>query len=59
MGELAAKLAFERVEMATHDGDGAEEVPDDAVTHDVSPVQTNGDWLRVAVDNHRHHIARP
>jgi hypothetical protein len=57
MAEATAKLLFERIEMAAHDGDGAEEIPDDAVTHDVSPVQTHRHRLPFAVDNHRHHVA--
>ena len=57
MSEAAAKLPFQRVEMAAHDGDGAEEIPDDAVAHHVRPVEAHRNRLPVAVDHHRHHIA--
>ncbi len=57
MGKAAAELLFKGVEMAAHEGDGAEEIPDDAVTHNVGPVKAYRHRLGVAVDHHRHHVA--
>ena len=57
MGEAAAELLFKNVEMAAHEGNGAEEIPDDAVAHDVSPVQAHCNRLAIAIDHHRHDIA--
>ena len=59
MGKAATQLLFERIEMATNDGHRTEEIPDDAIAHDVGPVQANCNRLSVTVDNHRHHITRP
>ncbi|MNI45032.1 hypothetical protein D3C73_994360 [compost metagenome] len=59
MGKAATQLLFERIEMATNNGHGTEKIPDDAVTHDVGPVQTNRNRLSFTVDNHRHHITGP
>ncbi len=56
MSKAATQLLFERIEMATNNGHSTEEIPDDAIAHDVGPVQTNRNRLPFVVDNHRHHI---
>ena len=58
MGKTATQLLFERIEMATNDGHRTKEIPDDAIAHDIGPVQANRDRLSVTVHNHRHHITR-
>lgn len=57
MAKTTTELLLERVEMATNNGDSAEEIPDDAVANHIGPVEAYRHWLTVAVDNHRHHIA--
>ncbi|VFT74390.1 Uncharacterised protein [Klebsiella aerogenes] len=57
MRKAAAQLLFEGREMTAHEGDGAEEVPDDAVAHHIGPVKTYRNRLAITVDHHRHHVA--
>ncbi len=57
MAKTATELLLKSVEMATNNGDSAEEIPDDAVADHIGPVEAYRHRLTVAVDNHRHHIA--
>ncbi len=57
MGEAAAQLLLESRKMSAHEGDGAKEIPDDAVAHHVGPVKAYRNRLAVTVNHHRHHVA--
>lgn len=59
MGKSTTQLLLKRIEMATNNGYCAEEIPDDAIAHDIGPVEANRYRLPVTVDDHRHHITRP
>lgn len=57
MGEAAAQLLLESRKMSAHEGDGAKEIPDDAVAHHVGPVKAYRNRLAVTVNHHRHYVA--
>ena len=57
MGEAAAQLLLESRKMSAHEGDGAKEIPDDAVAHHVGPVKAYRNRLAVTVNHHRYHVA--
>ncbi len=54
--EAAAQLLLESRKMSAHEGDGAKEIPDDAVAHHVGPVKAYRNRLAVTVNHHRYHV---
>lgn len=56
MVKTTIELLFERVEMATNNGDSVEEILDDVVANYIGLVEVYRYWLIVAVDNYRYYI---